>query len=49
MTVLELIEELQRQSRDNPDVADYLVVDADGETIDTVRPDEAYNEMALEF
>lgn len=49
MTVQDLIDELERQVRENPDVAEYLVVDADGETIDTVRPDEAYMEMNLEF
>jgi hypothetical protein len=47
--VQDLLNELQRQIRENPDIVDYTVVDADGETIDSVRPDEAYEEMALEF
>lgn len=49
MTVKELIDELNRQISDDPDIAEYKIIDADGETIDTVRPDEAYGEMALEY
>ncbi len=49
MTVQDLIDELASQIRENPDVADYAVIDADGESIDSVRPDEAYGEMSLEF
>lgn len=49
MTVRELIDELTRQVRDNPDIAEYTVVDADGNFIDTARPDEAYEEMNLEW
>lgn len=49
MTVQDLIYELESQIRGNPDIADYTVIDADGEFIDSIRPDEAYREMALEF
>lgn len=49
MTVRELIDELLCQIARDRDIEDYDVVDADGETIDTARPDEAYHEMNLEF
>jgi len=49
MTVRELYDELARLMREDPDVEDYTVVDADGEIIESARTDEAYQELNLEF
>lgn len=48
MTVQELLDELQLQIRTDRSIGEYVVTGFDGQSLDSVRVDEAYEQVILE-